>query len=341
MPCDRIDTIDPAEYLTDPAADRWAEFRQHFIDCPDCAAEVARWSAVEAALAVEPLPDGQMPGAAHPDAERLVLLAQRPEALGDALGAVRVHVDECPTCRLELATFEGFDFAAQGIALASLSDDSTARAQEIGQEPEPGWLERITSALGLSLTPAGAFAGVAIAGVALLMVWRGLPGEPRGAAPPNPSPSFVEAPRPQAPTPQQVSPTRESPPPPAIPKSDPSGLAEREPREGEPLELAEAPPAPQPSPTPLEESTPRLSLEESLAESAPAEPITPKRAEEPADAAEAREVILIAALDALPTAGYRRPDGAVDLLGMGDHSTIRGTQALSVRALAPPHRAGR
>ncbi|HEV7734505.1 MAG TPA: hypothetical protein VGR62_20190 [Candidatus Binatia bacterium] len=101
MTCRRAFDLDLAAYLVDPRATEWAEFRDHWPACADCAAEVAAWTALQARL-----------GSSHPDAEVLLRWVDGGDALPAAERlAVARHVEACPSCTDELRALARFDVA--------------------------------------------------------------------------------------------------------------------------------------------------------------------------------------------------------------------------------------
>jgi hypothetical protein len=95
MPCERSQDLDLSAFLAAPRDEEFAEFRDHYPRCAECAAEVRAWTELHEALA-----------AAHPDPDRLA----RYEALAPAERAsLDRHVAGCPSCREELAQLASFD----------------------------------------------------------------------------------------------------------------------------------------------------------------------------------------------------------------------------------------
>ena len=109
MSCRRFEEIDPAAYLTEPGAERWQSFREHFPGCAMCAEAVAEWTALENALrASGDLPD---PSGAHPAPERIAAMAKAPDSVPQQeRRQIREHLDACRLCSDEYAALKSFDF---------------------------------------------------------------------------------------------------------------------------------------------------------------------------------------------------------------------------------------
>jgi anti-sigma factor RsiW len=109
MSCGKAREIDLAAYLVDPDLPEWAEFRDHYPTCPDCAEEVAAWNSIEASLRSA----GDPEQGAHPAAELLARFEEDPRALTpEEWKRVDQHTRECRQCADELAAFREFDFPA-------------------------------------------------------------------------------------------------------------------------------------------------------------------------------------------------------------------------------------
>ena len=109
MSCEKAREIDLAAYLVDPDLPEWAEFREHYPSCPDCAEEVAAWSRIEASLRSTRDPRQE----AHPAVELLARFEDDPRALTPAdWQRVDRHTRECRQCADELAALREFDFPA-------------------------------------------------------------------------------------------------------------------------------------------------------------------------------------------------------------------------------------
>ncbi len=101
MSCRRSLEIELPEFLAEPGAAAFDEFREHYPRCAECAAEVRAWTELDAQLAA----GGGGVGAAHPDPEQLA----RYEALpaGERAG-LEHHLAGCPSCREELRQLRAF-----------------------------------------------------------------------------------------------------------------------------------------------------------------------------------------------------------------------------------------
>jgi anti-sigma factor RsiW len=109
MTCGKAREIDLAAYFVDPDLPEWAEFREHYPTCPDCADEVAAWTSIEASLRAA----GDPEQAAHPAVELLARFEEDPRALSpEQWRRVDQHTRECRQCADELAALREFDFSA-------------------------------------------------------------------------------------------------------------------------------------------------------------------------------------------------------------------------------------
>ena len=97
MSCGKAQEIDLAAYLVDPDRPEWAEFREHYPTCPDCAEEVAAWNRIEASLRSA----GDPQQGAHPAVELLARFEEDPRALSpDEWQRVdAAHARLPPVCR--------------------------------------------------------------------------------------------------------------------------------------------------------------------------------------------------------------------------------------------------
>jgi hypothetical protein len=108
MSCRRAFDIDLVAFVDDARAAGWADFRAHYPECAECAAEVRVWTELH-----EGLQAGGAGASAHPVPERLVEYAERAERLpAGERHAIEAHVGACRLCADELATLRDFDFAA-------------------------------------------------------------------------------------------------------------------------------------------------------------------------------------------------------------------------------------
>lgn len=139
MSCRRAFDIDLVAFVDDARAAGWADFRAHYPECAECAAEVRVWTELH-----EGLHAGRAGASAHPAPERLVEYAERAERLpADERHAIEAHVGACRLCADELATLRNFDFAAlapstvAGRPAALQRGASTVRGAEHAQRAGP------------------------------------------------------------------------------------------------------------------------------------------------------------------------------------------------------------
>lgn len=138
--CTRWLEIDVAEFLRHAAEPTWRDFREHYPRCPDCAAEVRAWTAVEATLSAG--------GSSHPAPELLWRFQSRSSELStEQKATVEQHLQGCPSCRDELAALGRFDPAA---VRASAPPPARRRASAFA-----AWWERLR---GVVWHPAFAYA---------------------------------------------------------------------------------------------------------------------------------------------------------------------------------------
>ena len=307
MSCERSREIDVEEFLLRPADEDFREFREHYPECADCAAEVADWTAFEAELrAVFAADEGLAltPDApnAHPTIERLERFLGSPSLAPE----VAAHLEACPTCRLEANAMRGH----RALDLAAASAPVAVPVAERGESRS--WLARLLP------TPAwGLAAAAAVAALLLLVV------QEDGDAPP-------EAPRLAEQTPPSELADPESPATPPAPEVAP-----------EATQLAQAPDPPLSESLDPADSDPPPPVEIVARPDAPEPGLIPEAPPEPPVQGEPREVILLAALDAMPPPSYRRPGsaGSDDWLAMMGGSRAADQAAIAVAA--PPDHAGR
>jgi len=240
MTCNRAREIDLASFIVDSRAAEWAEFRDHYPRCADCAREVAQLGTLVATLQDA----GANPGA-HLTEQQLLALSTAPASLGvEEREKTEAHLANCAPCRTELASVRDFDWSAVA-----------APAQG------PGWLERFGAALFPALPrPVLAAALAVLVALPAYLVWRvSIRGaeaprlarieEPVKAAPSPPAPIEVAKPIEQEPPPPEPEPKREAPV--VREKPAPAPLAPT------PVEPAPEPrpaqkPPPEPEPRPIE-----------------------------------------------------------------------------------------
>lgn len=98
MTCRKSFELDLAAFLANPRDAEWDEFRAHYPQCVDCAAEVAAWTALGAQLGPE-----------HPAPETLLRFADDPSSMAaEERDATARHVARCAACADELRALGGF-----------------------------------------------------------------------------------------------------------------------------------------------------------------------------------------------------------------------------------------
>jgi hypothetical protein len=136
MACRKAFDLDLVACLLDAGRPEWAEFRDHYPRCADCAAEVRTWTELQASLA-----------APHPAPDELLKFEQRSKDLAPAAHErIGAHVATCRSCRDELRALRAFD----------------PRALEAAPAPAPAKRRWWRSLGGIVLHPAFAY-GVALA----------------------------------------------------------------------------------------------------------------------------------------------------------------------------------
>ena len=153
MPCTRSQEIDVAEFAVHPRAPAWADFRDHYPRCPECAREVARFATLKLALA-----DEGAGASAHPSEADLVALATPSTRLSpEDPRRLEAHLAGCAPCRTELAVVRGFELPPVPAAAG-----------------RPGWREWLGGVLAPALwRPALVAAVIALLAVpAAVLVWR-------------------------------------------------------------------------------------------------------------------------------------------------------------------------
>jgi len=131
--CARSEQIDLAAFLVEPRAEDWAAFREHYPACPECSAEVVRWSKLEGILRGTSQPS-------HPSEAALLESEADPSTLpAQERRSIRLHLDSCAPCRDALAAVRSFDLesALEPTAAASVG------AEAVGKS----WLERLLRSL--------------------------------------------------------------------------------------------------------------------------------------------------------------------------------------------------
>jgi hypothetical protein len=111
MSCRRAFVIDLADFLSEPGREEFAEFREHYPVCPECAAEVRAWTDLHVLLQSR----AAGPNGGHPEPEALLRYEQGDARLGTAqVAELEGHLARCPSCRDELSALRGFDFSVVG-----------------------------------------------------------------------------------------------------------------------------------------------------------------------------------------------------------------------------------
>jgi len=312
-------TIDFVSFLAERGDTRFDAFRTHYPGCPECSREVAHWSRLQASL-VEHAAHPH----AHPDAERMVSFASRPDSLEEPVRReISDHLEDCGACRSEVRLLQGFDLAAGVHAAASPRDAKTAgphwhpvEALQTLAEIAGGWLRE----------PAFAAVAATLLVAAVGWLWLSAPGERV-----EPGPEMRQARTPRA-APVEIAEQT------AAEKAGTEALAQRRvaarPEPVAPSDSATSPPRAEPDP-----SVPRLAVTpQPVPEAVPAAKPVPAALplREPL-----RESIQIAAhLPELPIS-YLAPTSP--LLGTGpvrSFGVSRATGAsatLELRVMAPEH----
>jgi hypothetical protein len=105
--CRKAFERDLAAFVIDPHDPTWAEFREHYPTCPDCAGEVGAWTELQVELQ-----SGEGKRGPHPSKELLLSYEERRETLQPAeLRAIEGHLACCHACADELRALRRFDFA--------------------------------------------------------------------------------------------------------------------------------------------------------------------------------------------------------------------------------------
>jgi len=300
MTCRRSEEVDLLAFAVDRQAAEWADFRDHYPRCADCARAVARLASLEQALA-----DGEEGEAVHLDEDELLAFAEGRLA-PVASARIEAHVAQCAPCRTEVSVM---------MAPAPELLAAPARAPRRAAAPAaagPGLLERLAG--WLQPRPAWGLAAAAAAAAAVALVVGSLVG-----GPPPESTRLVERPPEVAPEPERT-------PEPPGPAPEPS------PRLARDAPLPEPPPAVAPPPT-----GPERPAAEQLAEAPPAtEPQSrPASAEEPL--LREAEAIELAALLPSELPSYAVPDGVGAAVRIGGALRAGGSDLPRLSVLAPEH----
>lgn len=99
MSCRQIEELDLAGFLSDPRADAYASFREHYPGCPECASEIRVWTELHLELGDD--------ADAHPAPEELLLFQDDPAGLApERRKALATHLRSCPSCLEEVRSME-------------------------------------------------------------------------------------------------------------------------------------------------------------------------------------------------------------------------------------------
>ena len=354
MSCARAREIDVEAFLIDSSGDAFADFRAHYPGCADCSAAVADWLALDLALRDVVATDEGV-AREHPAADRLAAYARADDSRRAELADVGAHAAGCPACRTEIAALRRFDPAAlaERFGVVASPAATEAVASDVGDTASSAWLaarDRLSGWLESLFAPglSGGFAPVAVVLLlALGIAWwasRGglAPESPSGDAPVD----YVERDAPPAPesAPGSVLPPGSAPAPAPAPSPERTEQLART----DPAPPAPAPPAlPDPRPggepasTPLAHAEPEASAphpgdDRPFAPSAP-----PAPSDSPLDGPGESEVVLLAALDAMPPARYAASRGGAGLEWLVEVGTSRSEgEGVRVETLAPRDHVG-
>ncbi len=330
MSCQRTREIDLPDYLADPRDARWVAFRAHFVECDDCAVELARWARLE-----DILREGPPMAIEHPEPEMLLSYAETPDTLSsEERERTAGHLESCPACRTDLAALAGFDFsAAARLSEEAASEYDRQQTEQTDREGAAGLLGWLTTLL------TGPRLAIAVGAVAAALLFIATSGTDRsGETTEDPGPRFVQedlqTPAPvddaTAGTPEQYAEA-----PPSTPTETPPAFAQPTPSASPdvphalPLQLAEAPTPTPLAAEPIEAPTPVLPRRSEPVEATP----------EPSE--REREVMLIAAYDALGRPDYLVPDPTDGLPFDRPRRTWTSRSSseasVGIRALSPEH----
>ena len=317
--CIRSEQIDLAAFLVEPRAEEWAAFREHYPACPECSAEMARWSKLEGILRRPSQPS-------HPSEAALLAFETDPGTLpAGERGSVRLHLDSCAPCRDALAAVRSFDLesALEATATASVGAETVQKsrlARLLGS-----LRETLGSLAQPRLPPALVAAGLLVLAIPVaLAIWSALephtPTAPRG---PGPASEVVASEEPPLERPASEVVASEEP---ALEGPAPEPPLHREPPPAPEEQIARAP-----SGTPPAQDEPAPAPEEPVAR-APA--VGPSERPEPEPAAG----IVVAALMPASPLVYVPPQAFADA-GPGRFAQGRrsATSAPTPLALAPDH----
>jgi hypothetical protein len=134
MSCRKAFERDLAAFLIDPRDPTWAEFREHYPACPDCACEVQVWTELQLELQ-----SGEGTSGSHPSNELLLSYEERREALQPVqLRSIEGHLACCHACADELRALRRFDFSVLRRPAAQRRTRSWNLTREL-----PSWLRAV------------------------------------------------------------------------------------------------------------------------------------------------------------------------------------------------------
>jgi anti-sigma factor RsiW len=146
MTCGKAREIDMAAYLVDPDSPEWAEFREHYPTCSNCAEEVAAWNRIVASLRST----GDAHQEAHPSVDLLARFEDDPRALSPAdWQRVDEHTRECRQCADELAALREFDFSVLETGSATTIGESLQALGRAARDQFRGLASRVVPARGV------------------------------------------------------------------------------------------------------------------------------------------------------------------------------------------------
>ena len=169
MTCRRARELDVEGFLMEPASAAYEAFRDHYPGCADCSAAVSEWTQMETFLRESPVGEEAGSRPAHPEPATLAAYADVTALSNDHRDRIRLHLDECAPCRLELRSIQNF-VAARAAAEASpapsvATEEVVTGMAERGDRERGGVLGRISGLLA-DLHERGAMLGVPAEGQA-------------------------------------------------------------------------------------------------------------------------------------------------------------------------------
>jgi hypothetical protein len=132
--CRKAFERDLAAFVIDPRDPTWAEFREHYPTCPDCAAEVRAWTELQIELQA-----GKGEHDPHPSKDLLLSYEERRETLHPAeRRMIEGHLACCHVCSDELRMLRGFDFSVLRRPVPRRRERSWRLVREL-----PSWLRAV------------------------------------------------------------------------------------------------------------------------------------------------------------------------------------------------------